>query len=180
MGRGKRNIYLVGPMGSGKTTIGQRLAQRLGLEFFDSDQEIESRTGVSINLIFEIEGEAGFRKRESSMLKELSTGGGAVLSAGNRKLLRQTGTVIYLETPVKRQLQRLRRDVSRPLLKTPDRARKLEEMAEKRNPLYEEVADLTFPARAASVDKAVNSIFQALSKPQAGKAPSVRQAQAHE
>lgn len=170
MGAGTRNVYLVGPMGSGKTTIGQRLARRLGLVFYDSDHEIESRTGASINLIFDIEGESGFRERETKMLRELTskegvlvaTGGGAVLAETNRELLRRTGTVVYLETPVHRQLQRLRRDKSRPLLQTPGKARRLEELAERRNPLYEEVADLRFPARSAAVDKTVERIYRAL------------------
>ena len=165
-----RNVYLVGPMGSGKTTIGQKLADRLGLRFFDSDQEIEARSGVSISLIFEIEGESGFRERESRMLRELSahegvliaTGGGAVLAESNRKLLKRTGIVVYLETPVRKQLQRLRRDRSRPLLQTPERERRLEELAEQRNPLYEEVADLVFPARSGSVDSTVEKICEAL------------------
>jgi len=158
-------------MGSGKTTIGIRLARRLGLQFFDCDHEIESRTGVSINLIFDIEGEAGFRERETNMLRELAeksgvlvaTGGGAVLSADNREVLRRTGTVVYLETPVQKQLQRLRRDRSRPLLQTRDRAKKREELAQHRNPLYENLADLKFPARAGTIDNAVDRIAEAIS-----------------
>lgn len=170
-------------MGSGKTTIGQKLARRLGLEFFDCDAEIEARTGVSINLIFEIEGESGFRERESRMLQELAgrdgvliaTGGGAVLAESNRNLLKRTGTVVYLETPVRRQLQRLRRDRSRPLLQTAERERRLQELAETRNPLYEQVADLVFPARSGPIDSTVEILFEALraqqdAAPEAGRA----------
>lgn len=177
MGCARRNVYLIGPMGSGKTTIGQRLAHRLGLEFHDCDHEIEAHTGASINLIFDIEGESGFRERESRMLQELTTrqgvliatGGGAVLKPENRDLLRRTGTVIYLQTPVKRQLQRLRRDRSRPLLQSGERARKLEELAAARNPLYEELADLVFPARSGSIEKTVQRIFHALGEHEAAR-----------
>lgn len=177
----KRNVYLVGPMGSGKTTIGQRLAGKLGLDFFDSDHEIEARTGASINLIFDIEGESGFRERETRMLRELTaregvliaTGGGAVLADVNRGLLRSTGTVVYLKTPVRKQLNRLRRDRSRPLLQTRERAEKLEELAAIRNPLYEEVADLVFPARSGSIEKTVQKICRALE----GRSPAEPEAE---
>lgn len=157
-------------MGSGKTTLGQRLAAKLGLDFFDCDHEIEARTGASINLIFDIEGESGFRERETRMLRELTgrdgvlvaTGGGAVLADVNRDLLKSTGTVVYLKTPVRKQLHRLRRDRSRPLLQTRERAEKLEELAEIRNPLYEEIADLIFPARSGSIEKTLQKICRAL------------------
>lgn len=165
-----KNIYLVGPMGSGKSTVGQRLAKRLGLEFHDCDQEIQERTGVSINLIFDIEGESGFRKREALMLRELAdrdgvlvaTGGGVVLSEGNRRLLKDTGVVIYLKASVFQQLERLRLDKSRPLLKSDNRAETLQALADVRNPLYEELADLVFPVRNRSVDSTVSQIVEAL------------------
>jgi len=165
-----RNVFLVGPMGSGKTTIGQRLARQLGLEFHDTDQVIEDRTGVDIGLIFEIEGEEGFRERESRVLDELTalkgvliaTGGGAVLSQANRDILRQRGTVIYLKASVEQQLSRLRYDKTRPLIQQDNREAILEELARTRDPLYAELADLTFPARNRSVDNSVERIVSAL------------------
>lgn len=139
-------------MGSGKTTVGQRVAKQLGLKFFDCDRELESQTGASVNLIFDIEGEAGFRKRESSTLIALTdrknvlvaTGGGAILSEENRELLKRTGLVVYLQTTVNQQLHRLRRDRTRPLLQQGDPRQKLSRLAAARNPIYEELADLVF------------------------------------
>lgn len=162
MERRHANVYLIGPMGSGKTTIGQRLASKLGLEFLDCDRELERQTGASVSLIFDVEGEKGFRKREAAMLKKLSardgvliaTGGGVVTTEANRKLLRESGLVVYLQTSVDQQLRRLRRDKSRPLLQTDDRREKLTRLAEERNPLYEELADIVFPAR----NQAVNAV----------------------
>jgi shikimate kinase len=143
------NLFLVGPMGAGKSTIGRRLATHFGLPFLDLDEEIESRTGASVTLIFELEGEAGFRKRESSLLVELaqreglvlSTGGGTVLEAQNRDVLRARGYVLWLRASVAQQLRRLDRDRKRPLLAGPDRRERLEELAAQRDPLYAEVAD---------------------------------------
>jgi len=170
----KRNVYLVGPMGSGKTTIGQRLADKLGLAFFDSDREIEKRTGVSVNLIFDIEGESGFRKRETRMLEELTamddvliaTGGGAVLEPDNRAMLRSSGIIVYLQTSVKHQLERLRLDKTRPLLPADNREQKLVELASVRDPLYESLADLVFPAHDRNIDTAVNIIQQSIASHQ--------------
>jgi len=165
-----RNVYLIGSMGSGKTTIGQKLARKLNLQFYDCDREIEERTGASVNLIFDIEGEAGFRKRETGMLEELTaktgvlvaTGGGAVLSGHNRDLLKNSGIVVYLQTSVKQQLDRLRMDKTRPLLPANDREAKLRQLAAARNPLYEELADMVFPAHNRNVDSAVTQIYQAI------------------
>ncbi len=143
------NLFLVGPMGAGKSTIGRRLATHFDLPFLDLDEEIESRTGASVALIFELEGEAGFRRRESSMLAELagrdglvlSTGGGTVLEQANRELLRTRGFVLWLRASVAQQLRRLERDRKRPLLAGPDRRLKLEQLSAQRDPLYAEVAD---------------------------------------
>jgi shikimate kinase len=157
-------------MGSGKTTIGLKLARRLGLNFHDTDQEIQDRTGVDIKLIFEIEGEEGFRERESKVLDELSrtkdvlvaTGGGAILREANRRILRERGVVVYLQASVEQQLTRLRHDKSRPLIQLDDRKAKLIQLANERDPLYAELANFTFPARNRSVDHSVESIYQAL------------------
>jgi shikimate kinase len=154
------NVYLIGPMGSGKTTIGQRVAKQLGLQFLDSDHELETRTGASVSLIFDVEGEAGFRSRETMMLERLTrmqgvlvaTGGGVVTQPRNRELLRGNGIVVYLRTTVAQQLKRLSRDRSRPLLQTEDRRERLERLAEERNPLYEELADIEFPSQNRSPD----------------------------
>lgn len=144
------NIFLVGMMGAGKTTIGRLLAGFLKKTFYDSDREIQKRTGVSIPLIFEIEGEAGFRKRETEMLSELvkmsnivlATGGGAVLSAQNREMLKQSGTVIYLRATVDDLWRRTRQDKNRPLLQTQDPRTKLAELYTQRDPLYRETAHI--------------------------------------
>ena len=148
------NLFFVGPMGAGKTTIGRRVADLLGLEFHDLDHEIEEHTGATIPLIFDLEGEAGFRQREQAVLAEfaarsglvLSTGGGAVLAEANRRCLREHGFVVYLETTVDQQLARLARDRKRPLLAAPNRRERLTELAGVREPLYREVADLIVPA----------------------------------
>ncbi|MDD6910010.1 shikimate kinase AroK [Actinobacillus minor] len=147
----KRNIFLVGPMGAGKSTIGRQLAQMLGMEFFDSDSVIEERAGADIDWIFDVEGEAGFRKREERIINELtqgqgvvlSTGGGSILSKDNRNMLSARGIVIYLETTIDKQFERTQRDKKRPLLQTEDPRKTLEELAKIRNPLYEEIADIT-------------------------------------
>lgn len=148
--RGTRNVFLVGPMGSGKTAVGRQLARLSGLEFVDSDAEIERRTGADITLIFEKEGEAGFREREREVIDELtrrcgivlSTGGGAILLAANRECLRQRGAVVYLQTSVQQQARRVGAARGRPLLAGSDPAVRLAELMATRAPLYEGVADL--------------------------------------
>ena len=142
------NIYLVGPMGAGKTTVGRHLAELLGRDFLDSDHEIERKTGATIPWIFEKEGEAGFRLRETNVLNELTrrsalvlaTGGGAVTQSANREFLKQRGIVVYLYTPVELQLQRTHRDKNRPLLQVENPEQKLRDLLVARDPLYREVA----------------------------------------
>lgn len=148
--RGGRNVYLIGPMGAGKTAVGRRLARMLGKPFFDSDAEIESRTGVDIPFIFEREGEPRFRERERAVIAELTaldgvivaTGGGAVLDAANRERLAATGTVVLLHASVDTQLQRTQPSRHRPLLRNGDPRAVLEQLAATRSPLYEKIADL--------------------------------------
>lgn len=148
--QGSRNLFLVGLMGAGKTTLGRMLARRLDKKFLDSDHEIEVRTGVKIPVIFEIEGEVGFRARESQAIAELTaredivlaTGGGAVLDPQNRAHLRSRGFVIYLHGQPLDLLQRTRHDKSRPLLQNGDPLAKLVELYSVRDPLYREIADL--------------------------------------
>ncbi|UWX04387.1 shikimate kinase [Pseudoxanthomonas sp. NC8] len=144
------NLVLVGPMGAGKTSIGRRLTERFGLDFVDADLHIEQRAGATITSIFDHVGEAGFRERERAALTELlagrgqlvATGGGAVLAAENRRLMRERGFVVYLTAGLESQIKRLHRDRTRPLLQRADREDVLREMARHREPLYREVADL--------------------------------------
>ena len=143
------NIFIVGPMGSGKSTVGKIISDELFLNFFDTDDEIESRTGASIDWIFDLEGEEGFRKRESSILEEivkknsivLSTGGGIILSDSNREMLSSRGTVFYLSTPISVQLERTSKDKDRPLLKNGDPEEILTRLQKERKDLYESVSD---------------------------------------
>ncbi|GGA34622.1 shikimate kinase [Dyella nitratireducens] len=145
------NLFLIGPTGAGKTSIGRQLAARYGMPFIDLDQEIERVTGVSVTTIFDIEGEAGFRRRERAMLEEcsgrrgvlLASGAGAVLDPANRRTLAERGYVVWLQATVPVQLQRLALDTSRPLLADADRHQKLEAMAAARTSLYAEITDLT-------------------------------------
>ena len=142
------NIYLVGPMGAGKTTVGRHLAELLNREFLDSDHEIERKTGATIPWIFEKEGEQGFRHRESLVIDDLTsknnlviaTGGGAVTQVVNREYLKARGIVIYLYTPVEIQLQRTYRDKNRPLLQVENPEKKLRDLLQARDPLYRDVA----------------------------------------
>ncbi len=160
------NLVLVGPMGSGKSSIGRRLAERFGLVFVDADREIEARTGVSINTIFECEGEAGFRERERATLAELmdasdiviATGGGAVLDAQTRRLLRERGFVVHLHVSVEQQLERLARDRTRPLLAGPDREGVLKRLSEAREPLYVEASHLRFDTDALTTAEAASKL----------------------
>lgn len=161
---------MVGLMGAGKTTIGRLLAKHLRKTFIDSDHELESRTGASIPLIFELEGEDGFRDREETLLDELTqlsnivlaTGGGAVLRENNRLRLRQRGLVVYLQADVNELLQRTRYDKNRPLLRTPDPKAKLETLSLERDPLYREVADVIFDSTHQSLPTLVRMLEQQL------------------
>ena len=147
---GGRNVFLVGMMGAGKTTAGRLIARRLKRPFYDSDHEIERRCGVKVPVIFDIEGEAGFRQREAAAIAELSaledavlaTGGGAVLAPGSRRLLAARGTVIYLHALPEALYARVRQDKNRPLLATADPLARLRELYAQRDPLYREIADI--------------------------------------
>ena len=164
------NIFLVGPMGVGKSTIGKQVAAKLGLKFTDSDREIQQRTGVDIPTIFEFEGEAGFRKREKAIVDELTqqkglvlaTGGGVVLDSENRQYLAARGLVIYLHCSPKQQYARTQKDRNRPLLQTEDPLAKLQELMEQRDPLYRQVADYvvsTEKRNATAVTKEIIKLF---------------------
>ena len=143
------NIFIVGPMGSGKSTVGKIISDELFLDFFDTDDEIEKRTGASIDWIFDLEGEEGFRRRESEILSEmvqknsivLSTGGGIILDSSNRELLSSRGTVFYLSTPISIQVERTANDKDRPLLKNGNPSEILSKLHEERKGLYESVSD---------------------------------------
>jgi len=166
----RSNLFLVGPMGSGKSAVGKQLARLLGLPFYDSDTEIERRTGVDIPFIFEKEGEAGFRQREHETLEVLTamrnivlaTGGGAVLLPENRRILSERGRVVYLKTSVTQQAERVRQGRSRPLLSKGDPAAKLGELMELRAPLYTEIADITVATDNRKVRTVAEDILREL------------------
>jgi len=166
------NIFLVGPMGSGKSAVGKQLAKELGLEFIDSDTEIEQRTGVDISYIFEKEGEARFRLREAEVIAELAqrkgivlaTGGGAVLDADNRRHLLDNGIVIYLRASVAQQLERTQHTRHRPLLVNRDAETVLTELMATRAPWYEEIAALTVDTGGRRVRTVVSTIRDALAR----------------
>ncbi|KAB2320052.1 shikimate kinase [Betaproteobacteria bacterium SCN1] len=161
------NLYLVGLMGAGKTTVGRLLAKHYGCVFHDSDHEIEARTGVKIPVIFEIEGEAGFRKREAAAIAELTalngivlaTGGGAILAQANREALRRNGVVIYLRGTPEHLYERTRHDRNRPLLQTGNPLEKLRELHRQRDPLYREVADIVVDTGRQSVSGMTRILF---------------------
>ena len=162
------NIYLIGPMGVGKTTIGRQLAKVLGIPFYDSDKIIEEKTGVDIPTIFEFEGEDGFRKREQKTIQELTqldgivlaTGGGVVLYEQNRKCLKENGFVVYLHCSVDRLLERTRKDTQRPLLQTENPRKKIEELLLNREPLYLSCADYKIDTGRHKSKVVVNKILQ--------------------
>lgn len=166
------NIFLVGLMGAGKTSVGRMLARRLNKTFYDADHEIERVTGVRIPLIFEIEGESGFRERESKLLAELvkeqnivlATGGGAVISEANRRALAAHGTVVYLRATAKDLWQRTRHDKNRPLLQTENPLAKLQELFTQRDPLYREVANIIIDTGNQSLSALVHQLEQKLAQ----------------
>jgi shikimate kinase len=167
------NIFLIGPMGAGKTTVGRRLADARGMEFVDSDQEVEARTGVDIAFIFEKEGEAGFRRRERQAIGELTqrhglvlaTGGGAVMDPDNRHWLAARGFVVYLHASIEQQLARTERTDSRPLLQAGNRRETLERLFLIRDPLYREIADLVLHTDGRNARALAREIEDRLARP---------------
>ncbi|MFO1400416.1 MAG: shikimate kinase AroK [Steroidobacteraceae bacterium] len=178
MAAGRDSIFLIGPMGSGKSAVGRQLARALGMAFLDSDHEIERRTGVDIPMIFEREGEAGFRRREHDMIAELTagerlvlaTGGGAVLDPDNRRHLAERGWVVYLETSVAQQVERAGRTRHRPLLQGVDPAQRLQELLRIREPLYREIADFTISTNRRRVPQVADRVAQAYAAARAATA----------
>ena len=162
------NIYLVGLMGAGKTTIGRQLAKSLSVPFYDSDKAIEESTGVDIPTIFEFEGEEGFRDREQKMIQQLTqlegivlaTGGGTILREENRRLLKEKGFIVYLQCSVERILERTRRDTQRPLLKTDNPRERIESLFTQREPLYLSCADLIVDTGVMQSKTVVNHILE--------------------
>ena len=163
----KRNIFLVGPMGAGKSTIGRHLADELHLDFYDSDQEIERRSGADIAWIFDLEGEDGFRAREENIINDLTdkqgivlaTGGGSIVTKAVRNRLSARGIVVYLQTTIDKQVARTQRDKRRPLLQNNDPEQVLRDLADLRNPLYEEGADYVVDTDDQSARAVANQII---------------------
>jgi len=164
------HIYLVGMMGAGKTTLGKALARRLERRFIDTDKLLVERTGAPVAMIFEVEGEAGFRRRESALLQELAheddcviaTGGGTILDPQNRQVMRDSGTVVYLRGRVEHLWERTRHDTSRPLLATPDPKGTLTRLLAERDPLYREAAHLTVDTGAQGASTILQRVLSAL------------------
>ncbi len=167
-----RIIYLVGPMGAGKSTIGRLLANDLGLSFTDTDQEIEARCGAEIAWIFDVEGEEGFRKRETDVLHDLSqqsaqiiaTGGGTVMHVENRKIISATGFVVFLDAAVDTLVRRMEKDKSRPLLQKPNRDEVIRDLYAEREPVYRELADVVVSTSRGNPRQVVNKIVDALNQ----------------
>lgn len=177
-----KNVFLIGPMGSGKTAVGRQLARLLGLHFYDSDTELERTTGVDIPYIFEKEGEEGFRERECETIDALTklsnivlaTGGGAVLSPINREQLKNRGRVVYLQTSIEQQLARTKQSRQRPLLQTADPEAKLRELFALRAPLYESIASIIVDTDRRKVSAVAAEIIRLLDEKVAGSVDVVR------
>lgn len=165
-----RNLFLIGPMGAGKSTIGRALAKELKLDFYDSDEVIEQRTGASVAWIFDVEGEEGFKRREQKVIDELTqksnvvlaTGGSVVMTPENRNVLAARGTVIYLKTSLQQQYERTKRDTKRPLLQTDDLEGRLVSLQEERQHYYEELADVSFETDKLTVKAVATKIIKYL------------------
>ena len=164
-----RNIFLIGPMGAGKSTIGRTLARELKLDFYDSDEVIEERTGADISWIYDVEGEDGYRRREQKVIEELTqktnivlaTGGGVIMTPENRNALAGRGTVIYLKTSLQQQFERTKRDsTKRPMLQTKDLEQRLESLRAECEPLYEELADVSFDTDKLTVKAVAHNIIK--------------------
>ena len=172
MANQSNNIFLIGPMGTGKTTIGKKLAKKISKKFFDSDHEIKRTTGVDIPLIFEIEGEAGFRERETKIISELvllrnivlSTGGGAILTQKNRELLADNGIIIYLKSSAEQIFNRTSSDKIRPLLQGNDRLTKIKEILFERESIYSSVANETINTDTLSTQEIIREILKIIEK----------------
>lgn len=169
----KTNIFIIGPMGAGKSTIGMQIARKLKREFYDTDRELEKRLGVDVSWLYDVEGEEGFRKRETKLLKELvslekvvlSTGGEIILRSENRELLRTHGHVIHLTTDLKKQIERTARNqYKRPTLRGDDSKERIKCFSQERGPLYEEIAEVTFLSNHRNVSQVVKKILAHIKK----------------
>lgn len=167
-----KNIFLIGPMGAGKSSVGKYLAQQLNMDFYDTDEEIENRTGVEIGWIFDLEGEEGFRRRETAIIKELiqlpkivlATGGGSILEEENREMLRNHGTIIYLEVTLNHQHHRTINDSRRPILRVKNRQEVLEKLYHERAPLYQSISDYKVQTDSRSIREVSDEIIKWLGK----------------
>lgn len=166
------NILFIGPMGAGKTALGRRVAAHFGLRFVDTDALIEQRTGTSIPIIFDVEGEAGFRAREKAVIHEvcalhgqvIATGGGAVLDLENQCAIKQAGLVVYLRVSLAEQFKRVANDRNRPLLATSDPTERLQWLAQQREPLYQSLADLRFSTDALNAEATAKRVIERLAR----------------
>jgi len=165
-------IFLIGPMGAGKSSVGKYLAKQLQMDFYDTDEEIEIRTGVDIGWIFDVEGEAGFRKRETQVIEELTqlsnivlaTGGGSILEPENQQILKERGTIVYLQVSLEYQGTRTLNDSRRPLLRVENREAMLEKLKGERDPIYVKLADITVPTDQRTVRAVAEDIINGLKK----------------
>lgn len=165
-----RMIYLIGPMGAGKSTIGHLLAKELGLSFMDTDKEVEARCGAAVAWIFDVEGEEGFRRRETAVLRELSqqvaqviaTGGGTVMLSENRKIISADGFVVFLDAAIDTQIRRMEKDRSRPLLQRPDKNDVIKDLHAEREPVYRDLADVIVSTSCGNPHQVVSKILNAL------------------